>query len=296
MLTARDAKAKIRSVRKIDQICRAMKTVASIRLRRAESRLASARAYQRALAGLVGRLPGAAEGHPFLARREGGPIGLVLVTSDRGLCGGYNAGSIRLALQVGGPDRVRVVALGRRGQVQMARRGYPIMDRLVPLGSEPDVYAVRRLADRIGELYLEERFDQVTVVFSRFLGGTRSQVTAEALLPLAPARAAEPGAIAAAGGGGLPGRSPEDPGLQLLEPPLPHLLPGLVRRYLRGQLVGMVLEASASEHAARVAAMTAATDNAEEMTRDLTLAYNKARQAGITKELTEIVGASEATV
>jgi F-type H+-transporting ATPase subunit gamma len=283
MLTARDAKAKIRSVRSIDQICRAMKTVASIRLRRAENRLESARPYQRALAGLVARVAAAAEAQLFLQPPEAGQTALVLITSDRGLCGGYNANAIRRALMVGGPKEVGVVAVGRRGQVQMARRGYEIVERLVPLGGEPEMQALRWLADRIGDLYAEGRFGEVVVVFSRFLGGTRYEVRADTLLPL---RLRSGQALA-------PGEM-EEPDI-ILEPPLAALLPGLLRRYVRSQLANMVLESSASEHAARVAAMAAATDNAEEMMRDLTLAYNKARQAGITKELTEIVAASEAT-
>lgn len=288
MLAARDAKARIRSVRSIDQICRAMKTVASIRLRRAEHRLQSAEPYRRALAGAVGRLAGvaastagvheptrlAAGQHPFLQVRQTGRILVVLVTSDRGLCGGYNASAVRRALSLGGPEEVEAVAVGRRGQAQMARRGYRVVERLVPLGGEPETQALRRLADRVGQLYAAGAFRQVLVVFTRFLGGARSEVRADPLLPLAAEAVEEPDII--------------------LEPVLPALLPGLLGRWLRSELGGMILESVASEHAARVAAMTAATENAEEMMQDLTLAYNKARQAAITKELTEIVGAGEA--
>ena len=279
MIAAKDVKNKIRTVGNIEQICRAMKTVASIRLRRAEQRLATVRRYQRGIAELVQRLttiPGRAgsQAHPFLQPREVHRVGLVLVTSDRGLCGGYNANAVRHALQVGGPERIAVIAVGRRGQQQMARRGYQIVDRLVPLGGDPDPYALARLADRIGELYLRGEVDQVAAVYSGFLGGARSQTKVEIILPVAVAEA---------------------PPLDIIcEPPAPRLLQGVMPRYLRSQLMGIVQEASASEHAARVAAMTAATDNAEEMIRTLTLDYNKARQAGITKELTEIVGASEA--
>jgi len=284
VIAAKDVKNKIHTVGNIEQICRAMKTVASIRLRRAEQRLATVRRYQRGLAELVQRLasmpgpwPGrqaASQAHPFLQPREVNRVGLVLVTSDRGLCGGYNANAVRHALQVGGPERIAVIAVGRRGQQQMARRGYQIVDRLAPLGGDPDPYALARLADRIGGLYLRGQVDQVAVVYSGFLGGARSETKAEIILPVTVGEA---------------------PPLDIIcEPPAPQLLQGVMPRYLRSQLMGIVQEASASEHAARVAAMTAATDNAEEMIRTLTLDYNKARQAGITKELTEIVGASEA--
>ena len=279
MISAKDAKNKIRTVRNIEQICRAMKTVASIRLRRAEQRLATIRRYQRGLAELVQRLTTLSQAHPFLQSpaeetAEEKRVALVLVTSDRGLCGGYNANAVRQALQAGRPGEVAVIAVGRRGQQQMARRGHRIVDRLVPLGGEPDPHPIARLADRIGELYLSGEVDQVSAVYSGFLGGTRSEIRVEALLPVEVGEAV-----------------PLD---IICEPPPPQLLRGVMTRYLRSRLMGNVQEASASEHAARVAAMTAATDNAEEMIRSLTLEYNKARQAAITKELTEIVGASEA--
>jgi F-type H+-transporting ATPase subunit gamma len=285
VILAKDAKNKIRTVRSIEQICRAMKTVASIRLRRAEQRLATARLYQRGIAGVVEGLTrmrpwplagqAGSQEHPFLQARSVRRIGVVLVTSDRGLCGGYNTNAVRQALQVGGPEQAAVIAVGRRGQLQMARRGYQIVDRLAPLGGEPDRSAVARLADRIGELYVREQVDEVVAVYARFLGGTRTEMRADRLLPIAREEGVAPDIIC--------------------EPALPELLKGVMARYLRSQLVVMVEEASASEHAARVAAMTAATDNAEEMIHTLTLEYNKARQAGITKELTEIVGTSEAS-
>jgi len=288
VISAKDVKNKIRTVQSIEQICRAMKTVAAIRLRRAEQRLETVRLYAGAIEELVRRLAAVTRAHPFLQAREGERKAMVLVTSDRGLCGGYNANAVRRALEVGGPDQVQVVAVGRRGSVQMARRGYRIADRLVPLGGEPNPHQVMRLADRIGRLFLAGEVDEVVAVYSAFHSGVRSQVRSEVLLPV---RAQEgPGGPEAPRGLLSPGT-----GDLICEPPLPGMLEGVMTRYLRARLAGIVQEASASEHAARVAAMTAATDNAEEMIRSLTLAYNKARQAGITKELTEIVGASEAT-
>jgi len=275
VIWAREIKSKIRAVRNIEQICRAMKTVASIRLRRMEGRLARARPYRRRVADLAGRLASVTEAHPFLQERPVERTGLVVVTSDRGLCGGYNANAIRRALAEGEPADTAVAAVGRKGQAQMARRGYEIVDSVVPLGGEPAAQAIWQLADRLGERYVRGEFDRLVIVYAHFLGGTRSEVTPEVVVPVTPKEGALEDAI--------------------FEPEPPEMLPGLMLRYLRAQVLGAVMEASASEHAARLAAMTAATDNAEEMIRDLTLDYNKARQAGITKELTEIVGAAEAT-
>ena len=275
MSSIRDIKNKIRAVRNIEQICRAMKTVASIRLRRAEQRLAGSRPYRKRLADLVGRMAAVTQAHPFLQQRPAERTGIVLVTSDRGLCGGYNANAVHAALAVGGPQELVVIAVGRKALVQMRRRGYQIVDRAVPLGGEPRAEIMSALADRLGKRFQDGELDRVVLVYSRFLGGTRSQAEAEVLLPVRPSDRHLVDAI--------------------FEPAPPEMLPGLLKRYLRTQVFGAALEASASEHAARVAAMTAATDNSEEMIRDLTLDYNKARQAGITKELTELVGAAEAT-
>jgi len=276
VISTRDIKTKIRAVQNIEQICRAMKTVASIRLRRAEQRLARARPYRRRLADLVARVAAVTQEHPFLRQRPVERTGVVLVTSDRGLCGGYNANVARQALAIGGPQQNAVIAIGRKGLGLMRRRGYEIVDSLVPVGGEPRVEAVWAIADRLGERFQTGELDRVVLVYSQFLARARSKVATDILLPARP----QEGALADA----------------IFEPELGKMLPGLMRRYLRNAVTGAVLEASASEHAARVAAMTAATDNAEEMIRDLTLDYNKARQAGITRELTEIVGAAEATI
>lgn len=273
-MALRDIKQKIRAVRNIEQICRAMKTVASIRLHRAEERLDSSRPYRQRLGALARRVAAVTQDHPFLQPREVQRTGLVVVTSDRGLCGGYNASVIRRAAAMGGPPNTAVIAVGRRGLQQMRRRGYSIIDQLVPLGGEPDAAQVWRLAARIGERYLAGEVDRVVLVYSRYLGATRSEVVHETLLPVTPEEE----------------RSEET----IFEPEPRLLLGGLLERHLRTELLGAVLESAASEHGARVAAMTAATDNADEMIRDLTLSYNKARQAAITKELTEIVSAAEA--
>jgi F-type H+-transporting ATPase subunit gamma len=275
VISPREIKSKIHTVRNIEQICRAMKTVASIRLRRAEERLARARRYHERIAELARRLASATKAHPFLQERPVERTEMVVVTSDRGLCGGYNANVMRRALAEGKPADTAAVAVGRRGQRQLARQGYEIVDSVVPLGGEPEAQGIWRLADRLGARYAEGKMDRLLLVYTRFLAGTRSEVTAEVVLPVSPKEGALEEAI--------------------FEPAPEEILRGLMVRYLRAQVYRAVMQASASEHAQRVAAMTAASDNAEEMIRDLTLEYNKARQAGITKELTEIVGAAEAT-
>lgn len=272
MTSTRDIRSKIRTVRNIEQICRAMKTVSSIRLRRAEQRLARSWPYHRKLTELVSYLAAVTQAHPFLQQRPVAKTGLVLVTSDRGLCGGYNAAAARAALAVGSPNETVAIAVGRKGLVHLRQHGYQLVDQLAPLGGEPEVAAVYALAERVGRRYLDGEIDRLVVVYTQFLGGTRGQVRAEAVLPVLPL--------------------PTPPADIIFEPAPAAMLPGLMRRYLQHAIFGAVLEAAASEHAARVAAMTAASDNAEEMIQRLTLDYNKARQAAITKELIEIVSAA----
>jgi len=273
--STRDIKRKIRTIRSIDQICRAMKTVASIRLRRAEQQLRRYRPYRAKLADLVAQVGAVTQEHPFLKERPIEKTALVLVTSDRGLCGGYNANAVRRALALGEPPGTVVVVVGRKGLGQMRRRGYEVLDQIVPLGGRPDPHAIRRLADRLGGRYEAGELDRLVLVYAEFLGGTRHEVRADVVLPVKPKEAAFAEVI--------------------FEPAPRAMLPGLMRRYLRAEVLGAVLSASASEHAARVAAMTAATDNAEDMMQSLTLDYNKARQAAITRDLAELVGAAEAT-
>ncbi len=275
MRSTRDIRNKIRTVRNIEQICRAMKTVASIRLRRAEQRLERARPYHEKLVRLVGLVAAVTQEHPFLQPRPVERTGLLLVTSDRGLCGGYNAVVTRQAFAAAGPAGTLAVAVGRKGLVQLRHRGYEIGDQLVPLGGEPSVAGVYALAERLGARFLDGEIDRLVVVSTRFLGGTRTEARARVVLPV------EPRVV--------------DFADLIFEPEPARMLPALMQRYLQNEILAAVLESSASEHAARVAAMTAATDNAEEMIDRLTLDYNKARQAGITGELIEIVGAAEST-
>lgn len=275
MISGRDILHKIRVVQNIEQITRAMKTVASIRLRRSEQRLVRARPYGAEMIELVRRIAAVTKDHPFLQARPVKKTALVLVTSDRGLAGGYNISAIRKALTIGTPDEVTVVAVGRRGLGQMSRRGYQILDEVVPLGGEPNMQTIWQLARRIGSRYIAGEIDRVVLVYAQFGGGASYRVREDVLLPVS--------------------SEAKEEGYTIFEPDPHELLAGLMDRYLRTALLGAVLEASTSEHAARVAAMTAATDNAEEMIEELTMDYNKARQAGITRELSEIVSTAEAT-
>jgi len=247
-------------------LCRAMKTVSLVKLQKAEARLTAARPFAVRMARSLERLAGAL-GEAFLSRE--GEKAVVVITSDKGLCGGYNAAVLRRAKkEVGG---AQVIAIGRKGERFFRRQGNPAVESLVPLGSEPTFAQIAPFADKVAARLQSGEIAGLSAVHGRFLRGTRSEVIAEEIFP--------------------PGKVEED---IIFEPAPAKMAEFLQGRYLRAALYAAALEGSASEHGARVAAMTAASDNADEMIDTLTMDYNRARQASITKELTEIVGSAEA--
>jgi len=286
MLSTRDIRRKIKTVRSIEQICRAMKTISSMKLRRAEQRILSARPYASGLAEIMQSLRAATGDigldHPLLASRPlagqaSRTLGIIAVSADKGLCGGYNANVIRETISaLHSRERAELITVGRKATSFFQRRQWNVRFSLWPLPREVRYQDVRPAADEAAGLFESGEWDAVRLIYTRFLGGTRGRVVSEDLLPIS----------APAGEGAV--------SQIIFEPPARQLLSELVPRYLRTIVLTAVLEAVASEHGARVAAMTAATDNAEELIQQLTLDYNKARQAGITKELLDIVGTAEA--
>ena len=275
MLSTRDVKRKIRGVRNIEQICRAMKTVASVRLRHAEARVRAARPYADKMAEMLASVGSAGIEHPLLQQREVVTVGVIVISGDRGLCGSYNNNVIRRAASAAlQAPRAGLMPLGRKANDFIRRAGYSSRDGLSPLGDDPQFGDVCAAADAAAGLYAAGEWDAVELVYTRYLGGQESQVVAERLLPIEP-----------------PADAPRE---FIYEPAAPALLNELLPRFIRTRVWTAVLDAQASEHAARLVAMTLATDNAQEMIDSLTLEYNKARQASITTELLDIVGTAEA--
>jgi len=274
MLSTRDIQRKIRTVRNIQQICRAMKTVSSIKLRKAEERILAAQPYAQALRGMVLRLGGADYTHPLLeVRDEVRKTGIVAISADKGLAGSYNANLIREATNlVRRSGNTVTFPLGRKVADAFRREKFPVDTILSPLGPSPEFRTIAALADHIGAMYGRGELDRVELVYSAY----SSRVTVEQLLPI------------------LPPAEEEPIGSFIYEPSEGAVLEQILPRYLRIVLYTAVLSAIAAEHAARVAAMSLATENANDLINRLTMDYNKSRQAGITNELTDIVGAAEA--
>ncbi len=282
MASQRDIRRRINSSRNIKQITRAMQFVAASKLKRAQDATLSARPYadklDEVLADLAVVLGG--EEHPLLARRETGKRLIVLITTDRGLAGALNTNTIRFAAQAitGHEGDLTVVTVGRKGRDAMRRARVPIDAHFEGYGDRPAFADVLPLARLITDDYLAETYNRVDIVYSRFLSTLSQKPSMDELLPISPPDDTE----------GIPGNQ------FLFEPNPATVLRQLLPRYVATRLFQAVLESKASEESSRMVAMKNATENAEELIEDLTLAYNKVRQSNITREMIEIASGAQA--
>jgi F-type H+-transporting ATPase subunit gamma len=282
MPNIRDIRRRIRSAKNIQQITRAMKFVSAARLRKAQERIIAARPYAKQMFAVINSLATRVpeQSHPLLARGGKEKIELVVITADRGLCGAYNTNIIRKAtefLAEHSSRQVELNILGKRGRDFFRRRSFAIRHEAVNILQKPSFADAAAIAkDLIGEFVKGEK-DQVWLVYNEFKSVISQKVVVEPLLPIQRLE------------------NPDDAGrLEYLydEPPA-KIFANLLPRHVEAQVYRALLEAAASEQGARMAAMEAATNNAAEMIEGLTLYANKVRQAGITKELIEVVsGAS----
>jgi F-type H+-transporting ATPase subunit gamma len=278
MANIRDIRRRIRSARNIQQITRAMKFVSAARLRRAQDRVIAARPYARqmlaVLNSLATRVP--EQAHPLLARRGEDKIELVVVSSDRGLCGAYNTNILRQALEFlneHAGSQVELCILGKRARDFFRRRPYPVRNEAVGILQNVDFADAAAIARDLIDQFVQEKKDQVWLVYNEFKSVVQQRVVVEPLLPIQRLDAAD-----------AAGRIE-----YIYDEPPAVIFSNLLPRHVEAQIFRALLEAAASEHGARMAAMEAASHNAEEMIEGLTLYANKVRQAGITRELIEVV-------
>ncbi len=285
MRTLRGMRARIRAAKSIQQITRAMKLVSAARLRRAQDRVLSARPYAQRMHEIMQELGRAGElpDHPLLQQREVRTYGFVLATSDRGLCGSYNMNLVRtlqntvreMALS---PEQVRLLCIGRRGYQFFGKRGYTIADYRSMPTSGAGLVEARALTDTVQSMFISGEVDKVFLVYSQFINPVTQRPIVVPILPIEPPAG-------------------EDDATRydfIFEPSAEQLLARLLPRYLLTVVLQALLEASASEHGARMTAMSMASDNAGKMIQELTLTMNRLRQAAITKEIAEVVGGAEA--
>lgn len=282
MPSLRDIRRRIRSVKNTAQITKAMEMVAASRMRRAQQRVIAARPYAEALTSLIAELAAARRTgdtlHPLLVQRPVDSVGVVLMTSDRGLAGPLNTNIIRRASQLilEQDHPVELVTVGRKGQDFMLRRGHKLLGTFTQLGDAPSYMDIVPIARLVMEAYLNRSVDEVWLVYPKFVSTLVQRPTVQQLLPI---KASE---------------RVQKPLEYIYEPDPAQILEQLLPRYIEVSVYQAVLETIASEHSARMIAMRNATDNAKELIQTLTLSYNKARQATITREVIEIASAAEA--
>ena len=282
MASQRDIRRRITAARNIKQITRAMQFVAASKLRRAQEATLAARPYSEkideVLADLAAVLGG--EDHPLLKEPTEGKRLLVLVTTDRGLAGPLNTNTIRFVSReiTEHPGDLSVISVGRKGRDAMRRARVPIDAHFAGFGDKPAFADVLPLARLISDDFLAGKYARIEIVYSRFISTLSQKPVIDQILPIKPAEDTE----------GIPGNQ------FIFEPSPAAVLQQLLPRYVATRLFQAVLEAKASEESSRMVAMKNATENAEELIDDLTLAYNKVRQSNITREMIEIATGARA--
>ena len=282
-------RTRIRSIKSTQQITRAMKMVSAARLRRAQEAITSARPFVQRMEEVLRELALRVDlsAHPLLQRRPVQKAEVVVLTSDRGLCGGFNASVVRRVqrFRFESEDQLEQVTLrtiGRKGHEAFRRRGAQIRKDHAGLFRTLTYGAAESLAAELTDLFLSGEVDAVYLAYNEFISPVSQKVALVELLPIQPPAQLPPDAASS---------SPVD---YLYEPGRDAVLEALLPRYVASEVWRALLESVASEHGARMSAMDSATNNASDMIGRLTLQYNRTRQAGITKELMEIVSGAEA--
>jgi F-type H+-transporting ATPase subunit gamma len=297
MPALRDIRRRINAVRSIQKITKAMKMVAAARLRRAQERIISARPYAKRIEEIIQRFVSVFETsqNPLLQKREVKSIGIVVVTADRGLCGSFNTNIIRAVLNLIEkkkkelpPDgKIKLICVGKKGYDYFSRHrkgieifaGYPgVFKRTIEISD------VREIMSKVVGGFLSGEFDKVEIVYNEFKSIVQQRIVIEDFLPIVPKFEAV-----------KPSKGVKVPLVEYIYEPAPiEILNSLLPKYLETHILRVLLESNAAEQAARMTAMDNATENANELLRDLQLLFNKTRQALITKEMLEIAGGAEA--
>jgi len=282
LASPRDIRRRITAARNIKQITRAMQFVAASKLRRAQESTLSARPYSEKIDEVLADVAAVlgSEDHPLLADPPGSKRLLILITTDRGLAGPLNTNTIRFISReiTEHAGDIAVVSVGRKGRDAMRRARVPIEAHFAGFGDKPTFADVLPLARLITEDFLSGEYGRIDLIYSRFISTLAQRPVLDQLLPIKAAEDTE----------GIPGNQ------FIFEPNASAVLERLLPRYVATRLFQTVLEAKASEESSRMVAMKNATENAEELIEDLTLSYNKVRQANITREMIEIASGANA--
>jgi F-type H+-transporting ATPase subunit gamma len=289
MASLRDVKTKIGAIKKTKQITKAMNMVASAKLRNAQSRIERFKPYAQKFFEMLGDLAAGADEsvHPLLAKREEKKtVGIVLVTSDRGLCGSFNVNLIKAGLKLAKEKKaqgldVKFYCVGKKGREAVRKAEYEILVQYRDVMNSFDFTLASKLGQELINSFLDNTLDEVVLVYGEFISMARQVPVVQAILPISGDQAGIP-AVQSSGKE------------YVYEPSVEGLLAELLPRFIKVQVYRGMLDTSASEHAARMTAMNNATRACDDMTHALTRLYNKTRQASITRDLMDIVGGAEA--
>ncbi|HKL77425.1 MAG TPA: F0F1 ATP synthase subunit gamma [Gammaproteobacteria bacterium] len=284
MPSSKEIKKQIGSVENTKKITSAMEMVAASKMRKAEARMHATRPYADKIRQVIGHIGRAHPeySHPFMEEREVKKAGIIVITSDRGLCGGLNTNALRETVNLMGDMdgkgiSYRVAAIGKKSLPLLNRLGVDIMAETSELGDAPEVTQIAGAAKVVMDAYIEGELDRVYLVFNEFVNTMTQNVRAEQILPITDLA------------------EPEELHWDYIYEPEPQeVIDGLMQRYVESLIYHGLVENIASEQAARMVAMKSASDNAEDLIEDLKLSYNKARQAAITAELAEITSGAAA--
>ena len=288
MASGKEIRNKIKSVQNTKKITKAMEMVAASKMRKAQDRMRAARPYAEKIRRLAANLSAANitdYKHPFLVKKDNAKrVGLIVVTTDKGLCGGLNTNTLRVGLNAlkdwesKGVFDIRVTAIGNKGLGFMQRLGAKVVSHVTQLGDTPHLEKLIGPVKVMIDAFQNGELDEVHIVYSRFINTMKQEPQLEQLLPLTGERLG----------------TPEGNWDYLYEPDAQVVIDELLVRYVEALVYQAVAENMASEQSARMVAMKAASDNAGNVINELKLVYNKTRQAAITKELSEIVGGAAA--
>jgi F-type H+-transporting ATPase subunit gamma len=299
LTSLRDIKRRIRSVENTQQITKAMEMVSAAKLRRAQGVVTSGRPYDQLLKAAMRELASSMESvpHPYFEESEAKKIVLVVVTSDKGLCGAFNSNVVRRAEAfLRAREDCKLILLGKKAYDYFARRRpEDIILKRTDLGARVDQASAREISRSLSDLFLSKQFDEIYLMYTTFISAMRRNIVTERFLPIEREGTrieSQPGEPGESGAG-----EETEGSLRrefIFEPGAEEMLAQLMPSYAVSRIYMMLAESFASEHGARMIAMGAATKNADEMIDRLVLTRNRVRQATITKELAEIVGCTEA--
>jgi len=294
MATLREIRQRISGVKSTQKITKAMKMVAAAKLRRAQDAVVSARPYARKMKEVFSHLSGVVDvtNNPMFVSRPVANIAIIIVTSDRGLCGAFNSNIIRAAVNhiqtnyatLKYADKVNLICIGKKGFDFFQKNNYRVVDKRLGIFQELKFNHAQDVITQIVDGFLTGEYDRVEIVYNEFKSIVQQRLVIEQILPIQTDLTSQQSET----------RIPKSPINYIYEPSGQAIIEALIPKHLNFQIWRALLESYAAEQGARMSAMDNATTNASDMIRSLQLSYNKARQASITKELLEIVSGAEA--